>query len=101
MNPSRGLGSYFIEQITTQPNSTQIICSGVILQIMLRSNIQGYAPGSNTPGYAPEQYSNHFNSEPSDDDGFCGFSDNDDEGYYYDLNTGETYTKSDRSICAF
>ncbi|CAG8540053.1 983_t:CDS:2, partial [Ambispora leptoticha] len=26
------------------------------------------------------------NSESSDDDGFCGFSD-DDEGYYYDLNT--------------
>ncbi|CAG8650987.1 449_t:CDS:1, partial [Ambispora gerdemannii] len=41
------------------------------------------------------------NSEPSDDDGFCGFSDDDDEGYYYDLNTGETYTKSERSICAY
>ncbi|CAG8637943.1 240_t:CDS:1, partial [Funneliformis caledonium] len=32
-----------------------------------------------------------------------GFSDDDDEGYYYDLNTGETYTKSDRrySISAY
>ncbi|CAG8447413.1 8942_t:CDS:2 [Ambispora leptoticha] len=41
------------------------------------------------------------NSELSDDDGFCGFSDDDDEGYYYDLSTGETYRKSDRSICIY
>jgi len=40
------------------------------------------------------------NDKEKDDDEFCGFSD-DDEGYYYDLNTGETYTKSDRSICAY
>ncbi|CAG8731183.1 1920_t:CDS:2, partial [Racocetra persica] len=26
---------------------------------------------------------------------FCGFSDDDDEGYYYDFNTGKTYTKSE------
>ncbi|CAG8644920.1 12227_t:CDS:2, partial [Ambispora leptoticha] len=34
------------------------------------------------------------NNEEEDDGGYCGFS-NDDEGYYYDLNTGETYTKSE------
>ncbi|CAG8614453.1 2087_t:CDS:1, partial [Paraglomus occultum] len=31
----------------------------------------------------------------SDDVSFYGFSDDDDEGYYYDLNTGETYKKSE------
>ena len=35
------------------------------------------------------------NDKNFSDDGFCGFSDDDDEGYYYDLNTGETYTKSE------
>ncbi|CAG8622197.1 1180_t:CDS:2, partial [Diversispora eburnea] len=40
-------------------------------------------------------------SDDNDDRSFCGFFDDDDRGYYYDLNTGETYTKSNRSICAY
>ncbi|CAG8558174.1 8015_t:CDS:2 [Diversispora eburnea] len=40
-------------------------------------------------------------SDDNDDGSFRGFSDDDDGGYYYDLNTGETYTKSNRSICAY
>ncbi|CAG8689157.1 230_t:CDS:1, partial [Ambispora leptoticha] len=41
------------------------------------------------------------NNKEEDNDGFCGFSNNDDEDYYYDLNTSETYIKSDYSICTY
>ncbi|CAG8845075.1 10211_t:CDS:1, partial [Racocetra persica] len=53
----------------------------------------------------PENFSDDNDSfNNNEDDGeFCGFSDNDDEGYYYDFNTGKTYTKSEYhySICAY
>ncbi|CAG8534785.1 32919_t:CDS:2, partial [Racocetra persica] len=41
-----------------------------------------------------------FNNN-KDDREFCGFSDNEDERYYYNLNTGEIYRKSDHLISAF
>ncbi|CAG8603290.1 4144_t:CDS:2 [Ambispora gerdemannii] len=51
---------------------------------------------------------NFSDNERKDRYNFSGvFSDDDDEGYYYDLNTGETCTKSEsrrldrRSICAY
>ncbi|CAG8630769.1 19863_t:CDS:2, partial [Racocetra persica] len=45
--------------------------------------------------YDDEDFSDDNNEDDDKDDrSFCGFSD-DDEGYYYDLNTGETYTKSE------
>ncbi|CAG8648093.1 10796_t:CDS:1, partial [Paraglomus occultum] len=51
----------------------------------------------------PENFSDddEFTNDNEEDESFCGFSDDDDEGYYYDLNTGETYTKSNRSIYAY
>ncbi|CAG8805701.1 4978_t:CDS:1, partial [Racocetra persica] len=42
-----------------------------------------------------------FTNDNEEDGSFCSFSDDDDEGYYYDLNTSETYTKSNRSIYAY
>ncbi|CAG8791994.1 2711_t:CDS:2, partial [Racocetra fulgida] len=45
----------------------------------------------------PENFSDdeEFTNDNEEDGSFCGFTDDDDEGYYYDLNTGETYTKSE------
>ncbi|CAG8532455.1 10872_t:CDS:2 [Paraglomus occultum] len=49
----------------------------------------------------PENFSDEFTNDNEEDGSFCTFSDDDDEGYYYDLNTSETYTKSNRSIYAY
>ncbi|CAG8611696.1 10580_t:CDS:2, partial [Diversispora eburnea] len=43
---------------------------------------------------------NNNEGDDNDDGGYCGLSD-DDEGYYYNLNTGETYRKSDCLISAY
>ncbi|CAG8625543.1 16898_t:CDS:2, partial [Racocetra persica] len=45
--------------------------------------------------YNDEDFSDNNNEDDDkDDESFCGFSD-DNKDYYYDLNTGETYTKSE------
>ncbi|CAG8822485.1 38398_t:CDS:1, partial [Gigaspora margarita] len=45
--------------------------------------------------YDDEDFSNNYNEDDDKDDGsFCGFFD-DNKGYYYNLNIGKAYTKSE------
>ncbi|CAG8626696.1 11964_t:CDS:2 [Ambispora gerdemannii] len=50
-----------------------------------------------------ENNEDFFNNDEDDNDkgGSCEFSDDNKEGYYYDLNISETYTKSDHLIYAY
>ncbi|CAG8605642.1 14334_t:CDS:2, partial [Ambispora leptoticha] len=76
--------------------------SEVKIQVSAPDNSRsGDAIASEDSNYEYDFEDPYDNNEEEDDDGFCGFSDDDYEGYYYDLNTGETYTKSERSICAY